>query len=38
LLILAGITDRGVVAEAHTGWVQHGKDKLQGYDPTDATG
>ncbi len=38
LLILAGITDRGVVAEAIRVGHELGKDKLQGFDPTDATG
>ena len=38
LLILAGVTDRGAVAEAVRVGYERGKDKLQGYDPTDATG
>ena len=36
LLILAGVTDRGVVADAARVGYERGKDKLQGYDPTDA--
>ena len=38
LLILAGVTDRGAVAEAVRVGYERGKDKLQGYDPHDATG
>ena len=38
LLILAGVTDRGAVAEAVRVGYERGKDKLQGYAPTDATG
>ena len=38
LLILAGVTDRGAVAEAVRVGYERGKGSLQGYDPTDATG
>ena len=38
LLILAAVTDRGVVAEAVRVGYERGKGSLQGYDPTDATG
>jgi hypothetical protein len=38
LLILAGVTDRGAVAEAVRVGYERGKEKLQGYSPTDATG
>ena len=38
LLILAGITDRRVVAETVRVGYERGKGSLQGYDPTDATG
>ena len=38
LLILAGVTDRGVVADAARVGYERGKGSLQGYDPTDATG
>jgi hypothetical protein len=38
LLILAAVTDRGAVAEAARVGYERGKEKLQGYDPTDATG
>jgi hypothetical protein len=38
LLILAGVTDRGTVAEAVRLGYERGKGSLQGYDPTDATG
>ena len=38
LLILAGVTDRGVVADALRVSYERGKGSLQGYDPTDATG
>ena len=37
LLILAGVTDRGAVAEAVRVGYERGKVSLQGYDPTDAT-
>jgi hypothetical protein len=35
---LAGVTDRGAVAEAVRLGYERGKGSLQGYDPTDATG
>ena len=37
LLILAGVTDRGAVAEAVRVGYERGKGSLQGYGPTDAT-
>ena len=38
LLILAGVTDHGAVAEAVRVGYERAKRSLQGYDPTDATG
>ncbi len=38
LLILAGATDRGLVADAMRVGYERRKSSLQGYDPTDATG